>query len=355
MHPPLALKTSGWFYAGGKVDRAIDGAPMVGQMYVEYMIPAEQKHPYPLIMIHGGGQTGTNYTGTPDGREGWAQYFVRRGYAVYVIDCVARGRSPRWPDAHPKVQKARTPHMEQRFIAPARYEKWPQAKLHTQYPGTSKPGDLAYDQFQASQFPSLTDFPLQQALNRAAGSALLDKVGPAILLTHSQGGAVGWAIADANHTKVKAIVAVEPSGPPVRDVAMDGAPDWFEDGTEDRISGIADVMLAYDPPLRPGEKLRFVRASGPDAPGLVTCWKQAEPARKLAHFQNIPVIVLMSEASYHAAFDHCTVAYLKQAGVSVEFIRLTDRGIRGNGHMLMCEKNSDDVAQVIGEWLVSKE
>ena len=47
-------------------------------------------------MVHGGSQTGTNFTGTPDGREGWAQYFVRRGYAVYVVDGVARGRSAHW-------------------------------------------------------------------------------------------------------------------------------------------------------------------------------------------------------------------------------------------------------------------
>ena len=69
---------------------------MVGHMYVEYMIPARRAHPYPIVMVHGGSQTGTNFTGTPDGREGWAQYFVRRGYAVYVVDQVARGRAAHW-------------------------------------------------------------------------------------------------------------------------------------------------------------------------------------------------------------------------------------------------------------------
>ena len=69
-------------------------------------------------MVHGGSQTGTNFTGTPDGREGWAQYFVRRGYAVYVVDQVARGRSAHWSQLHGPVQPPRFNFVEQRFIAP---------------------------------------------------------------------------------------------------------------------------------------------------------------------------------------------------------------------------------------------
>ena len=81
-NPPLNLACDGFFYAGGKPVK-IDGKTYIaGQMYVEFRIPAQQTHPYPIVMVHGGGQTGTNFTGTPDGREGWAQYFVRRGYAV---------------------------------------------------------------------------------------------------------------------------------------------------------------------------------------------------------------------------------------------------------------------------------
>ena len=62
----------------------------------------------------------------------------------------------------------------------------------------------------------------------------------------------------------------------------------------------------------------------------------------------------MSEASYHAPYDHCTVAYLKQAQVATDFIRLADVGIRGNGHMMMLEKNSDDIARVMDEWIVGR-
>ncbi len=66
---------------------------MVGQMYVEMRIPQKQTHPYPIVMVHGGTRSGTTFTGTPDGRESWAQYFARRGYAVYVVDQPGRGRS----------------------------------------------------------------------------------------------------------------------------------------------------------------------------------------------------------------------------------------------------------------------
>src|SRR5215471_21843769 len=185
---PLVLAKSSYFFVGGKIDTSLEGSPMVGQMYVEYLIPQRQRHPYPVVMVHGGGQTGTNFTGTPDRREGWAQYFVRRGYAVYVVDQVARGRSAYWSQSYGPVQGPRFNFTERRFVAPERFKQWPQAHLHNQWPGEGKPGDPAFDQFYASQFPSLASFPRQQELNRDALVALLDKIGPAILLTHSQSG-----------------------------------------------------------------------------------------------------------------------------------------------------------------------
>src|SRR5713226_7673089 len=129
---PLVLAKASYFFVGGKIDRSIEGSPMVGHMYVEYMIPQRLRHPYPLVMVHGGSQTGTNFTGTPDGREGWAQYFVRRGYAVYVVDQVARGRSAYWSQLYGPVTPSRFNFLDQRFVAPERYKQWPQAHLHTQ-------------------------------------------------------------------------------------------------------------------------------------------------------------------------------------------------------------------------------
>src|SRR3954465_10451907 len=116
---PLRLAKSSFFFVGGRIDTAVQGSPMFGQMYVEYMIPENLRHPYPVVMVHGGSQTGTNFTGTPDGREGWAQSFVRRGYAVYIVDQVGRGRSAYWaPQPYGALQGARLNFVEDRFVAP---------------------------------------------------------------------------------------------------------------------------------------------------------------------------------------------------------------------------------------------
>ena len=90
---PLRLADQGCFFVAGSYGDSSDGRTMTGQMFVQYQIPAVQKFPHPLVMIHGGGQTGVNFLGTPDGRKGWADYFVANGYAVYVVDQPGRGRS----------------------------------------------------------------------------------------------------------------------------------------------------------------------------------------------------------------------------------------------------------------------
>src|SRR5437868_14762916 len=123
---PLVLAKSSYFFVGGKIDPAVEGSAPVNQIYVEYMIPQRLRHKTPIVMVHGGSQTGTNFTGTPDGREGWAQYFVRRGYSVYVVDQVARGRSPYWSQVYGPVLGPRFNFTEQRFVAPERSNQWPQ-------------------------------------------------------------------------------------------------------------------------------------------------------------------------------------------------------------------------------------
>jgi pimeloyl-ACP methyl ester carboxylesterase len=106
---------------------------------------------------------------------------------------------------------------------------------------------------------------------------------------------------------------------------------------------------------KPGQLVvPLVRQEKADGSDVTRCWLQKEPARKLKNLANIPVVVIQSEASYHAPYDHCTVAYLRQAGVRTDFIRLADHGIRGNGHMMMLEKNSDDIARVMDEWIVRR-
>jgi pimeloyl-ACP methyl ester carboxylesterase len=156
---------------------------------------------------------------------------------------------------------------------------WPQAALHTQFPGGAQPGDGVFDGFFASQVSSIADYAKQQELNAAAGAALLDRIGPAVLLTHSQAGNFG---------------------------------------------------------------------------GLMRRWRPAEPARRLVNLAGIPVVILQGEASHHAPYDHCTSQWLAQAGVANTFIRLADLGIRGNGHMMMFERNKAVIAEVIAAWLDSE-
>ena len=87
---------------------------------------------------------------------------------------------------------------------------------------------------------------------------------------------------------------------------------------------------------------------------FVRGYLQSEPAHTLPNLQNIPILILISEASYHATYDHCTSRYLKQAGVEHDFIRLPDEGIHGNGHMIMVEKNNHEVADFLIAWLNKK-
>src|SRR5213593_485749 len=325
---------------------------MSGQLYVEFQIPSRQTHRWPIVMIHGGGQTGTNFTGTPDDREGWSQFFLRQGYAVYVVDQPGRGRAAYEAERYGPMTRLDLENIQRRFVAPERYNLWPQAHLHTQWPGAGAPGDAVFDQFYSSQVPSIQDFTLQQILNRDAILALLDKIGPAILLTHSQSGAFGWPVADARPALVKAVIAVEPNGPPFFDVENVAAPDWFRDAAApSRPWGVTAVPLAYSPPAANASDLAIVRQEKPEAPDLSRCWIQRPPARMLPNLQKLPILILTAEASYHAPYDHCTVRYLEQAGVHPAWIKLADVGIHGNGHMLMLEKNNMEIAAVMSTWL----
>lgn len=346
--PTLEIASQGYLFAGGKYVDGPNGKFMAGQAYVEYQIPAKRTRPYPIVMIHGGGQSGSNFTGTPDGRPGWAQYFLTQGYSVYVMDQAGRGRA-RLDPSFGATATSNVATIEQRFTAPERSNMWPQAKNHTQWPGTGVAGDPAFDQFYAEQLPSLASFTRQQELNRDAAAALLDRIGPAIVLIHSQSGAFVWPIANVRPNLVKAIVAVEPNGPPVHDIVFKGAPDWFENGPLTKRWGITDVPLAYDG-VTDASQLSFVQQDKSDRPDLMKCWRQKEPAKALTNLKNIPTIIITSEASYHASYDHCTSQYLTQAGVKNEFVRLEDRGIKGNGHMMMLEKNNLDIAALMAEW-----
>jgi len=349
--PPLSIARQGYVFAGAKYSNVHEQQVMSGQIYAEYWIPAKQTHRWPILMIHGLGQSGTNFTGTPDGREGWTQYFLRQGYAVYVIDQPGRGRSAYEADVYGPLSNPDIENVQRRFVAPERYDLWPQARLHTQWPGKAAPGDPVFDQFYASQLPSI---PAANAtiFNRDAIVALLDKIGPAIVVTHSQSGGFGWPVADMRPNLVKAIIALEPSGPPFYDIENIGAPNWFRDmAAAYRVWGPTAAPLTYSPPAVSPSDLAIVQEEKADAPDVVRCWMQKSPARQLPNLQKMPILIVTAEASYHATYDHCTVKFLEQAGVHPTWVKLAEAGIRGNGHMLMLEKNSEDIAELLAKWL----
>jgi pimeloyl-ACP methyl ester carboxylesterase len=348
---PLVLARDGYFYVGGR-PTVVDGRTYVShQMYVEVRIPAQQTHRYPIVMVHGGTMSGTNFTGTPDGREGWAQYFVRQGYATYVVDQPGRGRSGYLPAAYGPARNVDRDNAPRRFIAQEKYKLWPQAHLHTQWPGSGEPDDPAAQQLAQSQLPAIESFTEQQVLNRDALLALLERIGPAILLVHSQAGAFGWPVADARPDLVKAILAIEPNGPPFHGLEFVGAPDFFKEGPIALAYGVTSLPLTFAPAVKDASELVIEREATADGPGLATCWRQKAPARALPNLQKMPILVLTSEASYHAPYDHCTVKFLQQAGVKPSFVKLVDLGIRGNSHVMMLEKNSREIAAVIAKWL----
>jgi pimeloyl-ACP methyl ester carboxylesterase len=353
--PPVAIASQGVFYAGGAYTRSKDGQITTGQMFVQYQIPAHKKHPYPIVMIHGGGQTGSNFLSTPDGRPGWADYFLRQGYAVYVVDQAARGRSGYFTDAYGPTRRPNTKAMADRFTDPQSSGLYPQAKLHTQWPGGGRAGDPIFDQFFASQVEDIADVSAIETLNRAAGAALLDRIGPAVILVHSQSGAIVWGLANDRPDKVKAIVAVEPNGPPFYENTLVGSPDWFKDGQIGRPYGITRTALTYDPPVTKPEDLAPTREATSDDPGHVRCWLQGEPVHKLPKLAGLPILIVTSEASYHVPYDHCTSRYLAQAGVKNQFVRLPDVGIKGNGHMMMLEKNNLEIAKYLDGWIAKVE
>jgi hypothetical protein len=136
-------------------------------------VPAKQTQPYPVVMIHGAGQTGNNFTGTPDGRRGWAHDFLRAGYAVYVVDQPARGRSGQSPGFYGDYTRRKGGNLpvEARFTAPETAKLWPQAARHTQWPGTGQKDDPAFDQFYASQVESLADGEETERMNQQAGGS----------------------------------------------------------------------------------------------------------------------------------------------------------------------------------------
>jgi pimeloyl-ACP methyl ester carboxylesterase len=312
---PIALRDMGSFHVGGRfvevkgqpVKEIVftpDGVPakvdpngvyQVEQMYAQYFLVQNRTGKLPLLMWHGGGLSGVSYETKPDGNPGWLNFFLRKGWDVYISDAMERGRSG-WTDkfkGDPVFLPLGDP-WERFRIGPSGSWSDDKAKRVT-YPGVQFPTD-AYEQFMKQGVPRWVTTDDQII---AAYTELVDKMCPCVVLVHSQAGSFGFKVAEARPDKVKALIAVEPSAT----------------GHKDKVAALKDIPMAV-----------IYGDNAKDHPR----WGRIR--------QNV---VGYAES-------------LKAAGGKVDVIDLPDIGIRGNTHMVMMDKNSDQVAEVMQKWLVSK-
>ncbi len=304
-----------------------------GQMYVQYMIPAEKRYQYPVVMVHGGGGQGTHMMGI-GGRPGWVHYFVQAGYSVYWLDRPSYGRSPYHPDALGPSHLPNVPPYEGLVQTPVVFNT-------AQWPGPGGMSDPVIDQFMACESGNVMDEAFHSDLVWQGGVELVDRIGPCILLTHAFGGFFAWGVADRRPNLVKGIFAMEINGNPFAAQLR-----W----------GLTASPIAYDPPVSDPTQFKLVdRTAPPDSPRpVVSPFKlQAEPAHKWKNLQGIPIGWLTTEFGGGGS-PVANVEFLKQAGCSAEMVRLRDHGIVGNGNLMLLEKNNHEVFGVVRDWLDRK-
>ncbi|KAH8809229.1 Alpha/Beta hydrolase protein [Xylogone sp. PMI_703] len=344
------------FYVGGDYIEDERGTHMTGQMCVRHYGMGIYGRP-PVIFIHGAAQTGTHWEVTPDGRLGLALLLAKEGWDCYVVDQPGIGRSRYHQVDLGPLSHYTAEQLQSSFTAPSP-DAWPQAKLHTQWPGSGKRGDPVFDAFYASQVGHLSDYKKVEQLFLPAARALLHKIGPSYLVTHSQSGPLGWHVADACPELVKGIIALEPHGPPFEH------PDYppFRSmpelvGKLIHPFGITSTPLRYEPPVPPSATQLDYEPYTPEnlVEGQACGHRQKIPRRLLPSLAAVPILLVTGEASYHATYDHLTVQFLRDAGVSVEHIYLVSKGIHGNGHLMAVEKNNSEIKAFINEWLSSRE
>ncbi len=316
---PITLRDMGSFHIGGR-EVVISGKPVkevvftpggvpakvdpngvyqAEQMYVQYFLPSQPKGKVPILLWHGGGLTGVSYETTPDGREGWLNYFIKMGWNTYNSDAVERGRSG-WA-MYPEIFKG-----EPLFLTKENpFERFRIGQGSGSYsknvaqmkvlPGNQFPVE-SYDNFTKQIVPrwTTTDEPIIGAYTE-----LVDKVGPCVIVFHSQAGQFGFKVAQARPEKVKALVAIEPStgGDPTKVAAIKGIP----------------TLVLFGDYIEQDSRWPKIKEN----------------------------VIKFLDA-------------VKSAGGNPEVVDLPKLGVKGNSHMMMMDKNNLEVAKVIQAWLVKQ-
>jgi len=311
---PLVLASQGSFFVNEENILTTfpkgTGSPVAGHistrgMYVQYQVPqARNRSAYPVIMVHGSAHTGKTYEETPDGRIGWAEYMVRKGIPVYVVDHSGRARSGFDPSPGNRAKIEGSPELIPSFAEFTNEQAWTAfrfgPKPFTPHENTRFP-ILAQDEYFAQIVPNTeTSYPEGGQNTVDALAALLERIGPAVVLVHSQSGKYGIGAAIARPDLVKAVVSVEPRSCVVSDTNVQAV-----------FTHIPLLTIFGD---------FFGAEAGTDWP------------------------VRMAEC-----VD--TVDRIKAGGGTADNIYLPDSGIRGNSHMLMMDVNNLQIADIVLVWL----
>ena len=269
-----------------------------GQMYVRYTRLVAPKARYPMLMWHGGGLTGVTWETRPDGRPGWESYFLNAGWDTYISDAVERGRASwsQFPEVYTTEPVFRTKQQAWELF---RYGKtWsPDPAKRVAMPGTQFPLEFA-DQFAKQSVPRWAS---NDALTQQAYDAYVEKSCPCVIVVHSQGGFFAMNAALRHPDKVKAIVTVEPSGAP--------------DPSKTDLTPLSKIPML---------------------------WVWGDYVDDLPFWKGIR----RTQDAFRDA--------LSRAGGRADVLDLPAQGIHGNSHMLMMDRNADQVAALIQQWLTER-
>lgn len=322
---PLELKTQGIFWAGGEMvprDAAVpDGAQtMRNQLYVEYFIPEVlAEGAAPIVLTHSF-LSGVIWRTTPDGREGWAEYIARQGYPVFVIDPPGVGRSGFVVDPINLAATGQAPDLAAAPLLQADSSSWGRwnlgpafGEIGTQDQVSNSPEALEH--FMGSLMPALRiDNATLDAAYIAALEKITDMSGPAVFVGWSTAGGLAQRLAIAKPDLVRAVVILEGYN---GQMPLPTPENWFDYCPLNLMEPIVDTLATHD----------------------------------------IPLLSLNGEAGHTVNTGHvaevCStlVAALGEKGATAENIWLPDVGLTGNSHMSFWDMNSDDIAQVMLDWL----